>query len=109
MTEIKKEKKEKYLLATDYSIPRFGFKQAFLLMLALFITFSIGTFVLENVSGGLVLPILFLVSVAIGYSISFIQFYNRETKKKTKKIVTGLFSFLAFIILFVFYFANTIL
>lgn len=105
----KTEKKEnKYLLATDYSIPRFGFKQAVLLMITLFLTFGIGTMILENVSGKLVLPLLLLLSIIIGYSISFIQFYKKDEVKKARKIVGALFSVLVFIILFSFYFANTI-
>lgn len=104
----KKEKKEKYVLATDYSIPRFSFKQALLLILALFFTFSIGTFILENVNGVFIFPLLILISVITGYSITAIQFYKKDTKKTSKRIITALFSVLTFIILFSFYFANTI-
>ena len=109
LKEFKEEKEEKYLLATDYSIPRFGFKQAALLMISLFITFTLGTMILENVSCFLILSVLLLISFGMGYSITFIQFYKRKTKKKTKRLVTLLFSLLAFILLFSFYFANTIL
>lgn len=108
MKEEKTKKDEKYLLATDYSIPRFSFKQALLLVLALFLNFSLGTFLLENAGSGLIFPLLFLVSISTGFSITSIQFYKREVKKKTKGILTALFSVLAFIILFSFYFANTI-
>lgn len=112
MTQFKKEKDEKekkYLLATDYSIPRFGFRQALMLMLVLFLTFTIGILILESVPGVLILPTLIIISFGVGYSITFIQFYKRETKKRTKRIVSILFSLLAFILLFSFYFANTIL
>lgn len=108
MNEENKEKEEKYLLATDFSIPRFSFKQSVLLMLALFLTFAGGSFVLENVTSGLIFPILILISIATGYSITAIQFHKKNTKKKTKRVITALFSVLTFVILFSFYFANTI-
>lgn len=106
--QSKDEQKEKYLLSTDYTIPRFSFKQALLLMVVLFGTFSFGTILLENVSEILVIPTLILVSVLIGSSIVFVQFYKKETSRKTKLVVSMLFSILTFIILFSFYFANTI-
>ena len=107
-TQNKDKQKEKDLLATDYSIPRFSFKQAVLLMLVLFLSFSFGIILLENISAILIIPTLILISILTGSSIVFIQFYKQKKSKKTKWVVSGLFSILTFIILFSFYFANTI-
>ena len=109
MTENHVKKKDKFLIKTDYAIPRFGFKQSIILLLTLFITFTIGSVIVESVSDSLALPAIFIVSLVIGYSISFIQFYKKENVNKSRMIIGSLFSLLAFIMLFSFYYANTIL
>lgn len=81
MTDNHTKKEEFFFITTDYSIPRFGFKQSLFLITTLFITFTIGTAVVENISDRLVLPALFLVSLIIGYSISIIQFYKKRIKE----------------------------
>lgn len=100
--------KRKNLLALDYSIPRFSFKQAFLLIITLFVLFSISLFVIENIAKVYILPTIIVTSILIGYSIPTIQYYKKEKKRK-KNIIGALFSLLAFIMLFSLYFTNTLL
>lgn len=109
MTEKRFKNKNGFIIQTDYSIPRFGFKQSILLLLTLFITFTLGTGIVEKVPTILELPALLIVSCIVGYSVSFIQFFKKGNVKKSRLIIGGLLSSLAFIMLFSFYYANTIL
>ena len=78
MTENHIKKKDKFLIKTDYAIPRFGFKQSIILLLTLFITFTIGSVIVESVADSLALPAIFIVSLVIGFQFHLYNFIKKR-------------------------------
>lgn len=109
MTQKGKRRRRKHFLETDYDIPKFNFKQAFLLMGLLAGTFLIGALIIETVASQFVLLVMLLIAILAGFIISMIQFYKKEAAKKAKVTVGILFSILAFIMLFAFYYSDILI
>ncbi|HBY90686.1 MAG: hypothetical protein ACTHWP_04660 [Ruoffia tabacinasalis] len=88
-------------------VPTLSFKNAFLLMLYIFITFTIGMTIIEYIPRNMLLVVITLLSLVIGYGIGFIQEKIQNKKKLGKAFLWlgGVFSVLAFVMLFGIYYA----
>ncbi|MBG9979036.1 MAG: hypothetical protein ACTHYF_05455 [Ruoffia tabacinasalis] len=88
-------------------VPTLSFKNAFLLMLYIFIIFTIGMTIIEYIPRNMLLVVITLLSLVIGYGIGFIQEKIQNKKKLGKAFLWlgGVFSVLAFVMLFGIYYA----
>lgn len=109
MTHKPKSKRRKHFLDTDYAIPKFNFKQAILLMVTLAILLIAGSIIVETVPTQYVLFVIFSVSIFVGFSISFIQFYKKKGAKKKRITIGVLFSILVFLMMFTLYYADILI
>lgn len=109
MDQKKKRRRRKHFLDTDYDIPKFNFKQAILIMLAMSLVLIVGSILVETVPSQFALFVMILVSVGVGFTISGIQFYKKEDARRSIFLVGGLFSTLAFIMLFALYYSDILI
>lgn len=109
MSQNDKKKRRKHFLQTDYSIPGFSFVQAFILIFLLSIIFFVGSLIIENISTQFTIPVMIVVSILVGFTISFIQFYKKEGTRKSVVVVGILFALLAFIMIFTLYYADILI
>lgn len=109
MAQQHNEKSRGNVENTETQIPSFNFKQSFLILSALSIIFFVGSYIVEVISSQLVTPILIVMALLMGFSISFIQFYNKEESKKSIIVVGVLMSILAFVMMYIWYYMNTII
>lgn len=109
MDQKKTRSRRKHFLDTDYSIPKFNFKQAILIMLSISFFLIVGSILIESVASLFIVPVMLLVSGLVGFSIAFIQFYKKEKAKSAYLTIGSLFSLLAFIMLYFLYFSDVLI
>ncbi len=109
-TKGKKKKYQTSLGTTDFDIPMFNYKSAFLIMFSLFTTIFFVTFVCQSLEMNESIPIVIFGGLSGGLSVAYSQFFlvRKEGICKNFYIVAILVTILSSVILGLVYFAGVL-
>lgn len=109
MAQNQKSNSRNGIEGRSQGIPSFTFKQAIQLVVGFFIIFITGASLVDIVPSALIFPVLVLMALGMGFTVSYIQNGKKLEAKRTFWIVGILISILALIILSIYYYLNIII
>lgn len=109
MTNHQKRTKRNGIEGRTEGIPNFTFKQAIQLVVGFLLVFVVGAYLIEVVPSIFAFPVLVLMAVGMGFTVSYIQYGWKTEVNKTFWIIGILISILALIILSIYYYYNILI